>query len=86
MFAEETVATIEENVATVPGKGKEVVDTSSKGKEFDLRHLGGQELSEEEKNELEEYENLVAISQDPCSLVKLMRKSWDASATVPDQK
>jgi hypothetical protein len=39
----------------VPGKGKEVVDASSKEKEFDLRHLGGQELSEVEKEELEEY-------------------------------
>jgi hypothetical protein len=55
MVAEETVATAEENVAAVPGKGKEVVDTSSKEKEFDLRHLGGQELSEAEKEELEEY-------------------------------
>ena len=30
MVAEEIVATVEENVAAVPGKGKEVVDTSSK--------------------------------------------------------
>jgi hypothetical protein len=55
MVAEETVATAEEIVATVPGKGKEVADTSSKEKKFDLRHLGGQELSEVEKEELEEY-------------------------------
>jgi hypothetical protein len=55
MVAEETVATAEENVVVVLGKGKEVVDTSSKEKEFDLRHLGGQELSEAEKEELEQY-------------------------------
>jgi hypothetical protein len=55
MVAEEAVATAEEIVATVPGKDKEVTDNSSKGKEFDLRHLGGQELSEVEKEELEEY-------------------------------
>jgi hypothetical protein len=55
MVAEETVATVEENVAVVPGKGKEVADTSSKEKEFDLRHLGVQELSEAEKKELQEY-------------------------------
>jgi hypothetical protein len=55
MVAEEAVATVEEIVAMVPGKDKEVADTSSKGKEFDLRHLGGQELSEAEKEELEEY-------------------------------
>jgi hypothetical protein len=54
MVAEETVVTAEENVAVVPGKGKEVVDTSSKEKEFDLWHRG-QELSEAEKEELEEY-------------------------------
>lgn len=53
MAAEEAVATAEENVAAVHDKGKEVADTSSK--EFDLRHLGVQELSEAEKEELEEY-------------------------------
>jgi hypothetical protein len=42
MVAEETIAIAEENVVVVPSKGKEVVDTSSKEKEFDLRHLGGQ--------------------------------------------
>jgi hypothetical protein len=55
MVVEETVAPAEENMAAVPGKGKEVVDASSKEKEFDLWHLGGQELSEAEKEELEEY-------------------------------
>jgi DNA repair exonuclease SbcCD ATPase subunit len=55
MVAEETIATVEENVAAVPGKGKEVVDALSEEKDFDLRNLGGQELSEVEKEELEEY-------------------------------
>jgi hypothetical protein len=41
MVIEETVATAEENMAVVPGKGKEVVDASSKEKSFELRHLGG---------------------------------------------
>jgi hypothetical protein len=36
-------------MATVLGKGKEVVDASSEEKSFDLRHLGGQELSEADK-------------------------------------
>jgi hypothetical protein len=36
----------EENVATTPDKGKRIEDTSSEDKDFDLRHLGGQELSE----------------------------------------
>jgi hypothetical protein len=49
MVAEETVAIAEENIAAVPGKGKEVADASSEEKDFDLRHLGGQELSEADK-------------------------------------
>jgi hypothetical protein len=36
-------------MAAVPGKGKEVVGASLEEKEFDLRHLGGQELSEADK-------------------------------------
>jgi hypothetical protein len=40
MVAEEAVAIAKEIVAPVHGKDKEVADTSSKGKEFDLRHLG----------------------------------------------
>jgi hypothetical protein len=55
MVTVEAVATAEEIEATVSGKDKEVTDTSSKVKEFDLRHLGGQELSKAEKEELEEY-------------------------------
>jgi hypothetical protein len=55
MVAEETVATIEENTAAAPNKGKEVADASSEEKDFDLRHLGGQELSEANKEELKEY-------------------------------
>ena len=34
---------------------KKVVDTFLGGKGFDLRHLGGQELSEADKEELKEY-------------------------------
>jgi hypothetical protein len=55
MVVEEIVVTAEENVAAVPDKGKEVVDASSEEKDFDLRHLGGQELSEVDKEELKEY-------------------------------
>jgi hypothetical protein len=55
MVAEETVATTEENMVAVPGKGKEVVDASLEEKDFDLRHLGGQELSEVDKEELKEF-------------------------------
>jgi hypothetical protein len=55
MVAEETVVTAEENMAAVPDKGKKVVDTYLGEKGFDLRHLGGQELSEADKEELKEY-------------------------------
>jgi uncharacterized protein YkwD len=55
MVTEEIVVTVEENMAAVPDKGKEVVDASSEEKDFDLRHLGGQELSEADKEELKEY-------------------------------
>jgi hypothetical protein len=49
MVAEETFVAAEESMAAVPDKGKKVVDTSSGEKDFDLRHLGGQELSEADK-------------------------------------
>jgi hypothetical protein len=55
MVAEETVVAVEENMAAVPDKGKEVVDASSEEKDFDLRHLSGQELSKADKEELKEY-------------------------------
>jgi hypothetical protein len=55
MVAEETVATANENMAIVLDKGKEVVDAFVEEKDFDLRHLGGQELFEADKEELKEY-------------------------------
>jgi hypothetical protein len=48
-------ATSEEDVATAPVKEREI-DSGPLGEEnFDLRHLGGQDLFEEEKLELQEY-------------------------------
>jgi hypothetical protein len=55
MAAEEAVAAIEEIVAIVLGKGKRIVDAASEEKDFDLQNLVGQELSEAEKKELQEY-------------------------------
>jgi hypothetical protein len=43
---------VEEDMATTPGKEREIDTNPSSGEDFDLRHLGGQELSEEEKSEL----------------------------------
>jgi hypothetical protein len=55
MPREETVAAIEKVMALVPDKGKKIVDVSSEEKDFDLRNLVGQELSDAEKKELQEY-------------------------------
>jgi hypothetical protein len=45
----------EEDMAAVPDKGKRIDNTPSDEKDFDLRHLGGQELSDEDKLELKEF-------------------------------
>jgi hypothetical protein len=55
MAAEETAATTEKAMATVPGKGKKIADAASEEMDFDLRNLVGQELSEAEKKKLQEY-------------------------------
>jgi hypothetical protein len=55
MPIEETAATAEHVMAPVPDKGKKIADAASEEKDFDLRSLVGQELSEAEKKELQEY-------------------------------
>ena len=55
MAAEETVAAAEKVMATMPDKGKKIADDASEERDFDLRNLVGQELSEAEKKELQEY-------------------------------
>jgi hypothetical protein len=67
MVAEETRVAAEESMAVVPDKGKKVVDTSSGQKDFDLRHLGGQELSKADKEELKEY--AISCGYQPGSLL-----------------
>jgi hypothetical protein len=44
-----------EVAAVVSDKGKKIEETSSEGVNFDLRHLGGQQLSEEDISELKEF-------------------------------
>jgi hypothetical protein len=44
-----------EVVAIVSNKGKKIEETSPKEVNFDLRHLGGQQLSEEDMWELKEF-------------------------------
>jgi hypothetical protein len=52
MAAEEAAAATEEVMATVPDKGKKIADATLEEKDFDLRNLVGQELSEAEKKKL----------------------------------
>jgi hypothetical protein len=55
MAAEEAAAAAEENLATVPGKGKEIAKDISEEKDFNFQNIIGQELSKTEKEELREY-------------------------------
>jgi hypothetical protein len=55
MATEETATAAEKAMAIVPGKGKKIADTASEEMDFNLRNLVGQELSEAEKKELQEY-------------------------------
>jgi hypothetical protein len=55
MAAEEAAAAVEETLATVPGKGKEIAEDISDEKDFNFQNIIGQELSKTEKEELREY-------------------------------
>jgi hypothetical protein len=55
MAVEETAAVAEKVMAAVPDKGEKIADAASEERDFDLQNLVGQELSEAEKNELQEY-------------------------------
>jgi hypothetical protein len=56
MAIEETVAAAEQVMAPVPDKGKKIAEATSAEEDFELRNLIGQELSEAEKKELQEYD------------------------------
>jgi hypothetical protein len=55
MAAEETATAAEKVMAAVPDKGKKIADAASEERDFGLQNLVGQELSEAEKKELQEY-------------------------------
>jgi hypothetical protein len=55
MPIKETSAAAEQVMAPVPDKGKGIAEGALEEKGFDLRNLVGQELSEAEKKELQEY-------------------------------
>jgi hypothetical protein len=86
MPTEETTAVVEQVMAPVPDKGKKIADAASEEKDFDFQNMVGQELSEAEKKELMNMAFRVATSQEPCSLVGLMKRSWDAFATAPGRR
>jgi hypothetical protein len=56
MGTEETVAAAEHIMAPVPDKGKKIVEATSAEEGFELQNMIGQELSESEKKELQEYD------------------------------
>jgi hypothetical protein len=86
IVVEEIVVDVEESIAAVPDKGKKVVDTSSGERDFDLRHLGGQELSEADKEELKEYGIYCGYQPGSMLFGRLTKKFWDAFATVSGRK
>jgi hypothetical protein len=55
MPTEETATAAEQVMAPMPDKGKKIADAALEEKDFDVRNLVGQELSEAEKKELHEY-------------------------------
>jgi hypothetical protein len=59
--------TAEGDIATVPDKEREIDTDPLGGEDFDLQHLGGQELSEEEKMELKEF--AISCGYQPWSLL-----------------
>jgi hypothetical protein len=69
-----------------PDKGKRIEETSSEDKNFDHRHLGGQQLSEEDIAALWSLPYPAATSPDPSSLAASTKRFWDALVTVPELK
>jgi hypothetical protein len=53
--AEEAAAAAEETLATMPEKGKEIVEDISEEKGFNFQNIIGQELSKAKKEEMQEY-------------------------------
>jgi hypothetical protein len=63
----ETNVAAEEIMAIVPDEGKEIDNTPSDERDFDLQHLSDQELSEEDKSELKEF--AISCGYQPGSLL-----------------
>jgi hypothetical protein len=55
MVAEEAATAIEETMATMPRREKEIAENTSEEENFNFQNLIGQELSKAEKEELRDY-------------------------------
>jgi hypothetical protein len=55
MAAEEAATTVEETLALVPGKEKEIAEDTSEEKDFNFQDILGKKLSKVEKEELRDY-------------------------------
>jgi hypothetical protein len=73
--AEETAASIEEVLAIVPEKGKEVAEDISEEKGFNFQNIIGQELSKAEKRSYRSMLYHMATSQERCSSAELTKKA-----------
>jgi hypothetical protein len=67
MPTEETSAAAEQVMAPVFDKEKGIAEAASEEKGFNLRNLVGQELTETEKNELQEYD--ISCSYQPGAML-----------------
>jgi hypothetical protein len=78
MAVEEAAAAVEETLATVPEKGKEIAEDILEEKGFNFQNIIGQELSRAEKEELQDCRSMlypVATSQERCSSAELTKKT-----------
>jgi hypothetical protein len=64
-----------EVVTVVLDKGKNIDETSSEGANFNLRHLGGQQLSEEDISELKKICDILWLPARVNALWRVRRRS-----------
>jgi hypothetical protein len=74
LAAEETAAAAEEVLAAVPKKWKEIAEDISEEKGFNFQNIIGQELSKDEKEELQEYVVSYGYQPGAMHLAELTKK------------
>jgi hypothetical protein len=67
-------------------KVKELKKASSEDTELDLRHLGGQALSDEDIFELKEFALAADTSPDPCSSAVWTKRFWGVFLIAAEQR